>query len=180
MAFCPRCGIEIGGSLCASCDAEGGGPGGTVQPAAPAKKVRNSGLSLVLSLTACLAMVSTAVGISGCESSHLPGGKDCLNNSKSYLEMLQREDAAAPRLWKSGVHPVPLFAVLDYTRTEQGEMLQHNGKPFPIARVYYQYAVQSSTQDGVRIRRRWNIALEPSSPNLNGSTCAIVAMEQAQ
>jgi len=40
--------------------------------------------------------------------------------------------------------------------------------------------VQSNTERGVPIRKRWDVVLEPSTPNLHGTPCAIVALNEAR
>ncbi|MBZ5508957.1 MAG: hypothetical protein LAO78_26150 [Acidobacteriia bacterium] len=125
-------------------------------------------------------VIGTAISNSGGVHPTAVGGKECSDNATIYLEMLKRGDADAPRYWKSGVRPVTLFTVRDYKKIVQGDFMQADGKPYPLARVYYRYEVESSTQGGIPIRKRWDIVLEPSTPNLNGTPCAIVALNEAQ
>jgi hypothetical protein len=157
------------------------GAGGSVQQVAPPKKGSRKMLWVMLILVGGLiAVIGTAISNSGGVSSPQVGGKECSDNSTIYLEMLKRGDADAPRYWKSGVRPVTLFSVHDYKRILQGDSVQTNGKPYPLARVYYRYEVESSTERGTPIRKRWDIVLEPSTANLNGTPCAIVALNEAK
>jgi len=181
MAFCPKCGKEVNGPFCASCGSAVAGAGGSVQQAAPSKKGSKKMLWVMLIVVGALvAVIGTAISNSGGVSSPQVGGKECSDNSTVYLEMLKRGDADAPRYWKSGVRSVTLFSVHNYKRIVQGDFMQANGKPYPLARVYYRYEVESSTEGGLPIRKRWDVVLEPSTPNLNGTPCAIVALNEAQ
>src|SRR6185437_6563636 len=116
-----------------------------------------------------------AINFLGCQKSHMQGGEECVNNSQAYLEMLKKGDAGANRLWKAGADPVSIVSVQDYSLINQGDVFLGQ-KPYPIPRVYYQYSVDSITKNGVRMHKIWDIHLEPSSLNLNGSRCAIVAL----
>jgi len=181
MAFCTKCGKETGGPFCASCGAPANQPAGNVAAAPPPKKGSKKMLWVMLVIVGALvAIIGTAISNSGGVSSPQAGGKECSDNSTIYLEMLKRGDADAPRYWKSGVRPVTLFSVHEYKRLLQGDFMQANGKPYPLARVYYRYEVQSTAERGVPIRKRWDVVLEPSTPNLNGTPCAIVALNEAQ
>jgi hypothetical protein len=158
-----------------------GGAGGSVQLKEPAKKGRKKMLWVLLIIVGGLvAVIGTTISNSGGVHPASVGGKACSDNSTIYLEMLRRGDADAPRYWKSGVRSVSLFSVRDYKKVIQGDLMQADGKQYPVARVYYRYDIESSTQAGIPIHKRWDIVMEPSTPNLNGTPCAIVALNEAQ
>jgi hypothetical protein len=175
MAFCQKCGKEASGAFCAGC----GSPVG-VQSGVPVKKTRGKLLLLVLAvIVVTVIFIAKGIHDAGGVAAPAVGGPECSKNSVIYLELLKRGDGAAPRYWKQGVRPVTLFTVRDYKRIVQGEFLQASGKPYPIGRVYYRYEVESSTKGGIPIRKHWDVVLEPTTPNLNGTPCAIVAVNEA-
>lgn len=178
MAFCSKCGKEVNGPFCAACGSAVGGPV-SVQQAVPAKKSNKKMLWVMLIVIGGLiAVISSAINKSG--GVHPAVEDKCSDNSTIYLEMLKRGDPVAPRYWKPGVQSVTLYSVTYYKEIKHGPFNQGNGKSFPIPRVYYQYEVASSTQGGFPIRKRWNVEMEPSIPNMNGTSCAIVDLSEGQ
>jgi|SRR5579859_249194 len=105
---------------------------------------------------------------------------DCYEHSFGYLVGLQRGDTGVIRYWKPGVSPKKLFDVREFDEVKHGFMNQANGKPYKNPRVYYQYEVQSSTQGGFAIRKRWNFVMERNSKDYSGKTCAIVQLAEAE
>lgn len=105
---------------------------------------------------------------------------DCFANSFGYLVGLQHSDSSVVGYWKPGVPPKKLFDVREFDEIKHGFMNQANGKPYKNPRVYYQYEVQSSTQGGFAIRKRWNVIMERDSNDYSGKTCAIVELTEAE
>ncbi len=99
--------------------------------------------------------------------------------SFSFLLALKEGNPVAVGYWKPGVNAKKLLAVHDYTLINHGNFLQAGGKPYKIPRVYYKYEVESSTEGGFPIRKRWNVIMEPSS-QAHGVGCAIVDLQAAE
>ncbi len=105
---------------------------------------------------------------------------DCFEHSFGYLVGLQRGDSSVVGYWKPGVTPKKLFNVRDFDEITHGFMNKANGKPYKNPRIYYQYEVQSSTQGGFAIRKRWNVIMERNSQDYGGKGCAIVQLAEAE
>ncbi len=98
----------------------------------------------------------------------------CDSRSYAFLYALKQGDSAAAAFWKAGTKPQRLFSVRSFDLVKSGNFLPAKSKPYKVARVYYQYQVASSTEDGMPITKRWDIVLEPSSKDALGQPCAIV------
>jgi hypothetical protein len=103
----------------------------------------------------------------------------CNLTSFSFLLALKEGNSVAVGYWKPGVQPKKLFSVHDYTLIKHGNFLQSGGKSFKTPRVFYEYEVQSSTEGGFPIRKRWDVIMEPDSEHHAGK-CAIVDLEAAE
>ena len=104
----------------------------------------------------------------------------CADNAFAWLLALKEGNSIAPAFWKVGSSPVQLFAVREFTRIKGGNYLQSSGAQYKPPRHYEEFEVQSSTQGGIEIRKRWDVVMEPSSKNLGSAPCAIVALKEAQ
>jgi hypothetical protein len=104
----------------------------------------------------------------------------CGDHAFDYLLALKEGNSIGFAFWKPGTKPARLFNVHDFDEITHGQFLHRDGKPYKVPRVYYQYDVQSSTQGGLQIRKRWDVVLEPSAKNAGGLPCAIVDLTEAE
>jgi hypothetical protein len=105
----------------------------------------------------------------------------CEDNALGFLYSLKRGDSVtAAAFWKPGVEPKTLFAVQGYKVMAQGPYLSGNGKINTPQRVYREFEVESSTQGGLPIRKRWDVVMEPSAKNYGNHPCAVVDLVEAE
>src|SRR5258708_30480944 len=104
----------------------------------------------------------------------------CRDNAFAYLLALKEGKSIGAAFWKPGVTPKKLFNVREFDEIRHGPFSRDNGKPYKVPRVYYQYEVQSSTQGGFAIRKRWDVVLEPTGKNYGHQPCAIVDLTDAE
>lgn len=105
----------------------------------------------------------------------------CESHALGYLDALRTGDSlAAAGFWKPGVTPKKLFALHKWEKITHGDYLNAASKPYKTRRVYYQFEIQSSTQGGFAIRKRWNIIMEPESKNFVEWDCAIVDLVEGE
>jgi hypothetical protein len=103
----------------------------------------------------------------------------CGASAGVFLNLLKNGDSTASGLWKPGLKVAGIINVRSYSQVRHGDYL-NNDKPYKIPRVYYEYDVESSTKGGIPIRQRWDIVMEPTSPNALGQPCSIVELKDAQ
>jgi hypothetical protein len=105
---------------------------------------------------------------------------DCKDNSFGYLLGLKEGDSLAAAYWKPGVQPTRLYNVRDFDEIGHNFLNHRDGKPYKNPRIFYEYEVQSSTQGGFAIRKRWDVVMERNSKNYAGQTCAIIELAEAE
>jgi hypothetical protein len=95
----------------------------------------------------------------------------CADNADMFLFSLKKGLLSADQYWKPGVDPKLLFTVTDYHAMSGG----------PVGKfAYYTFEVNSSTQDGIPIRKRWDIVMEINATNGKGQSCAITDMRDSE
>ncbi|HLY98281.1 MAG TPA: hypothetical protein VKT33_04365 [Candidatus Angelobacter sp.] len=115
------------------------------------------------------------------EAANPPAKEDpCKIVAFSYLLALKEGNPIGFGYWKTGTTPTKLFNVRDYSEITHGRFVHPNGTPYKVPRSYYQYDVQSSTQGGFAIRKRWNVVMEPGTKGIGNQPCAIVELTAAE
>jgi hypothetical protein len=190
MAFCPKCGKDIGVStFCPACGASASatsGPGvaaaAGVAPA-PVKKKSRRGLIIFLLLAFIVGFIGYVANVqSDITEAKKPTVMNvpCKKEAGVFMELMREGDRTYTTMWKPGSKAVTLYDVRKVDDKAYGNLANSNGKPFSPARVYYQFQVESSTQGGIPIVKVWELQLEPSSKDTLGSACAVVSLASAQ
>jgi hypothetical protein len=188
MAFCPKCGKDIGVSaFCPACGASAtatSGPGGAAAAMAPAPVKKKSRKLLTFIL---LAFILGIIGYVANLQSDITEAKKptvmnvpCKKEAGVFMELMREGDRTYATMWKPGSKAVTLFDVRKVDDKAYGNLLRADGKPFSPARVYYNFQVESSTQGGIPIVKTWQLQLEPSSKDTLDNACAVVSLAAAQ
>ena len=107
--------------------------------------------------------------------------QECKSQAWGYLIALQTGDwLAAAGFWRPDLKSKKLFAVHSYQEIVSGPYWPAKHKGNIITRIYHQFEIESSTQGGFPIRKRWNIVMEPESKNFADRDCAIVDLVEAE
>jgi hypothetical protein len=187
MAFCPKCGKDIGVStFCPACGASATATSGTGAAAAmapaPVKKKSRKLLTFIL-----LAFILGIIGYVANLQSDITEAKKptvmnvpCKKEAGVFMELMREGDSTYTTMWKPGSKAVTLYDVRKVDDKAYGNLVNSSGKPFSPARVYYQFQVESSTQGGIPIVKLWELQLEPSSKDTLGNPCAVVSLASAQ
>ena len=97
---------------------------------------------------------------------------ECGVNVRMFLGYLKDGDAAN-EYWKPGIVPHKLYAVSDYRYLGEGFLQQ-------AKLAFYTYEINSTTREGIPIRKRWHILLDPNAKNGDGKKCAITGIVEAE
>jgi hypothetical protein len=188
MAFCPKCGKDIGVSaFCPACGASAtatSGPGGAAAAMAPAPVKKKSRKLLTFILLAFI--VGIIAYVANVQSDITEAQKPtimnvpCKKEAGVFMELMREGDRTYATMWKPGSKAVTLFDVRKVDDKAYGNLLRADGKPFSPARVYYNFQVESSTQGGIPIVKTWQLQLEPSSKDTLDNACAVVSLAAAQ
>lgn len=124
-----------------------------------------------------LPLLLPAIVLVGCDnpapsSTASQAPSECDHNTRMYLSYL-KDGYVAKEYWKPGVTPRTLYAVNDYRSLEEGFLPQEK-------LAFYTYEINSTTREGVPIRKRWHVLLDPKVNNADGKPCAIVDMLEAE
>jgi hypothetical protein len=190
MAFCPKCGKDIGVSaFCPACGASASATSGqgavaaAAMAPAPVKKKSRRGLIIFLLLAFIFGFIGYVANVkSDITEAQKPTvvNVPCKKEAGVFMELMREGDRTYMSMWKPGSKAATLYDVRKVDDKAYGNLVNSSGKPFSPARVYYQFQVESSTQGGIPIVKLWELQLEPSSKDTLGNPCAVVSLASAQ
>jgi hypothetical protein len=190
MAFCPKCGKDIGVSaFCPACGASASATSGqgavaaAAMAPAPVKKKSRRGLIIFLLLAFIFGFIGYVANVkSDITEAQKPTVMNvpCKKEAGVFMELMREGDRTYMSMWKPGSKAATLYDVRKVDDKAYGNLVNSSGKPFSPARVYYQFQVESSTQGGIPIVKLWELQLEPSSKDTLGNPCAVVSLASAQ